>query len=128
MENAVSASSITSRPFDAEEVKALALATGADLVGIASTEILNQYPPDPSWPQTPGRLTSDAKSVIVLALRVPVASFRTKEPEPYQMVNMMINRRLDKQARKVSEQLERRGFFGLVMNNNSSDWELKSGT
>ena len=70
----------------------------------------------------------DAKSVIVLGLRVPVASFRTREPEPYQMVNMMINRRLDKIARKVSEALERRGYAGLVMNNNSSDWELKSGT
>ena len=124
----MSASSNASRPFDAEEVKAISLAAGADLVGIASAETLNQYPPDPRWPQTPGRLTPDAKSVIVLALRVPVASFRTKEPEPYQMVNMMINRRLDMQARKVSEQLERRGYFGLVMNNNSSDWELKSGT
>ena len=73
-------------------------------------------------------MTPDAKSVIVLALRVPVASFRTREPEPYQMMNMMINRRLDKIARRLSERLERLEYFGLVMNNNSTDWDLKSGT
>ena len=101
---------------------------GADLAGIASAETLNAFPPDPRWPQTPERMTPDAKSVIVLALRVPVASFRTREPEPYQMMNMMINRRLDKIARRVSEKLEKQGHFGLVINNNSTDWELKSGT
>lgn len=101
---------------------------GADLAGIAGAETLNAFPPDPRWPQTPERMSPDAKSVIVLALRVPVASFRTREPEPYQMMNMMINRRLDKIARRVSEKLEKRGHFGLVMNNNSTDWELKSGT
>ena len=101
---------------------------GADLAGIAGAETLNAFPPDPRWPQTPERMSPDAKSVIVLALRVPVASFRTREPEPYQMMNMMINRRLDKIARRVSEKLEKSGYFGLVMNNNSTDWELKSGT
>jgi epoxyqueuosine reductase QueG len=101
---------------------------GADLAGIAGAETLNAFPPDPRWPQTPERMSPDAKSVIVLALRGPVASFRTREPEPYQMMNMMINRRLDKIARRVSEMLEKRGNFGLVMNNNSTDWELKSGT
>jgi ferredoxin len=128
MEISMSANKTVKTELTATDVKAMALDAGADLVGIASAKTLNQFPPDPRWPQTPGRLSGDAKSVIVLALRVPVASFRTKEPEPYQMVNMMINRRLDKQARKVAEQLERQGFFGLVMNNNSSDWELKSGT
>jgi epoxyqueuosine reductase QueG len=110
------------------EVIRIAKEFGADLAGIASAPTLSDYPPDRRWPQTPERMTPDAKSVVVLALRVPVATFRTKEPEAYQMVNMMINRRLDKIARKVSEALERRGYFGLVMNNNSTDWELKSGT
>ena len=118
----------TSRTFDADEVKALSRAAGADIVGIASAETLNAYPPDPRWPQTPERISPDAKSVIILGMRVPVASFRTREPEPYQMMNMMILRRLDVVARRVSEALERRGFSGLVMNSNGSDWELKSGT
>jgi len=112
----------------AADVIQMAQDFGADLAGIASAETLNTFPPDPRWPQTPERMSPDAKSVIVLVLRVPVASFRTKEPEPYQMVNMLINRRLDKIARRVSEALEKRGHFGLVMNNNSTDWELKSGT
>ena len=112
----------------AADVIQMAQDFGADLAGIASAETLNAFPPDPRWPQTPGRMSPDAKSVIVLLLRVPVASFRTKELEPYQLINMLINRRLDKIARRVSEALEKRGYFGLVMNNNSSDWELKSGT
>lgn len=112
----------------AADVIQIAKDCGADLAGIASTKTLNAFPPDPRWPQTPARMSQDAKSVIVLVLRVPVASFRTKEPEPYQMINMMINRRLDKIARRVSEKLEKMGYFGLVMNNNSTDWELKSGT
>ena len=111
-----------------EMVIRIAKNCGADLVGVAGAATLNAFPPDPRWPQTPERMSPDAKSVIVLVLRVPAASFRAKEPEPYQMINMMINRRLDKIARRVSEALEKRGHFGLVMNNNSTDWELKSGT
>jgi epoxyqueuosine reductase QueG len=128
MENAVSKKTNASRIFDADEVKALSRVVGADIVGIASAETLNAYPPDPRWPQTPKRISPDAKSIIILGMRVPVASFRTREPEPYQMMNMMILRRLDVVARRVSEALERRGFSGLVMNSNGSDWELKSGT
>ncbi len=111
-----------------ETVIQIAKDCGANLAGIAGAATLNAFPPDPRWPQTPERMSPDAKSVIVLVLRVPVASFRTKEPESYQMINMMINRRLDKIARRVSEALERRGYFGLVMNNNSTEWEMKSGT
>ncbi|MBO33600.1 MAG: hypothetical protein QGF71_08275 [Rhodospirillales bacterium] len=111
-----------------EKVKQIVLDCGGDLAGIASTKTLNAFPPDPRWPQTPERMTPDAKSVIVIGLRVPVAGFRAREPEPYQMMNMMNNRRLDKIARKVSEVLEKQGYFGLVMNNNSTDWRLKSGT
>ena len=101
MENAVREKTNASRIFDADEVKALSRAVGADIVGIASAETLNAYPPDPRWPQTPKRISPDAKSIIILGMRVPVASFRTREPEPYQMMNMMILRRLDVVARRV---------------------------
>ncbi len=117
-----------SEALTSETVIQIAKDCGADLAGIAGAATLNAFPPDPRWPQTPERMSPDAKSVIVLVLRVPVASFRTKEPESYQMINMMINRRLDKIARRVSEALERRRYFGLVMNNNSTEWEMKSGT
>ncbi len=117
-----------SEALTSETVIQIAKDCGADLAGIAGAATLNAFPPDPRWPQTPERMSPDAKSVIVLVLRVPVASFRTKEPESYQMINMMINRRLDKIARRVSEALERRGYFGLVMNNKSTEWEMKSGT
>ena len=39
--------------MDAAAVKTLAKELGADLVGIASAEVLNAFPPDPKFPQTP---------------------------------------------------------------------------
>ncbi|MBO46657.1 MAG: hypothetical protein CMJ96_07135 [Planctomycetes bacterium] len=119
---------MTSPNFTAQEIKKLALDSGADLVGVVGADTLNAFPPDPRWPQTPGRITPDAKSVIVMALRVPAGAYRTKEPEPYHMVNMMTTRRLDKVAQRMSTTLERRGYFGLLLNNITTDWELKSGT
>ncbi len=43
--------------MDAAEVKRIAKELGADLVGIASAEMLNAYPPDPACPQTPDRIS-----------------------------------------------------------------------
>ena len=119
---------MTATKFTAEEIKKIARECGADLVGMVGANTLNKYPPDPRWPQTPGRITPDAKSVIVMGLRVPAGAFRANEPEAYRMMNMMVTRRLDKVARRVSEALERRNHFGLVLNNITTDWELKSGT
>ena len=53
--------------WDAARVKRRAMALGADLVGIASAETLNAFPPDPRWPQTPDRISPYCKSVIVVA-------------------------------------------------------------
>ena len=52
--------------MDAPQVKQLAKALGADLVGIASAATLNAFPPDPRWPQTPERISPYCKSVVVI--------------------------------------------------------------
>jgi len=39
--------------LDATVVKEKAKALGADLVGVVSAKTLNDFPPDPKWPQTP---------------------------------------------------------------------------
>lgn len=119
---------MTEARYTAQEIKQIARDCGADLVGIVGAETLNKFPPDPRWPQTPGRITPDSKSVVVMALRVPAGSYRAKEPDSYRMMNMMVTRRLDRVAQRLSENLERRGHFGLVLNNITTDWELKSGT
>lgn len=63
----------------AAAVKAKARALGADLVGIARGDVLDRHPPDPSRPQTPGRITSDdSRSVVVLARRLLTGINRLK--------------------------------------------------
>src|SRR5690349_12427989 len=62
--------------ISAESVKARARELGADLVGIASAQVLNASPPDPRWPQTPARISPHVKSVIVIAQHIPAGAFR----------------------------------------------------
>ena len=50
----------------AARVKARARELGTDLVGIASAQTLNAFPPDPRWPQTPERISPYVKSVITI--------------------------------------------------------------
>ncbi len=114
--------------LDASAVKAIARAAGADLAGIANAEVLNEYPPDPAHPQIPARITRQARNVIVIGKRVPVAGFRTKARAPYHNMTVMVLRRLDKIALRISQALERHGHFGVVAATNSTSWELKRGT
>ena len=73
--------------WDAARVKRRAKALGADLVGIASAETLNAFPPDPRWPQTPDRISPYCKSVIVVVSRIPVGAFRCKSNVPVQYLD-----------------------------------------
>jgi ferredoxin len=60
--------SIFRQPLTATDVKDKARELGADLVGIADGEVMNQNPPDPSDPRRPIDVTLlDYKRVIVLA-------------------------------------------------------------
>ena len=70
------------KEITAETVKQRARALGADLVGIADAAILNAFPPDPLWPQTPERISPYVKSVIVLVQHIPVGAFRCKSNVP----------------------------------------------
>jgi epoxyqueuosine reductase QueG len=65
--------------LDAAAVKAKAKTLGADLVGIARGDVLDRHPPDPSRPQTPGRITADdSRSVVVLARKLLTGLNRLK--------------------------------------------------
>ena len=56
------------QPVSAAEIKDKAYELGADLIGIADGEVMNQNPPDPSDPRRPIDMTTlDYKRVIVLA-------------------------------------------------------------
>lgn len=111
-----------------ESIKALALELGADLVGIVSTETLEAFPPDPRWPQTPGRIFPDARSAIILAHRIPVGTFRVKVGAVDRYMNTLVLRRIDRVSASLALRLEEMGHPSLAVITNETDWALKRGT
>ena len=111
--------------MEAQEVKDLAKSFGADLVGIASAEVLNAFPPDPLFPQTPERISPRVRSVIVIIQRIPVGAFRCKTNVPVQYINMLVLRRMDRIAYRVVEALERAGHPSFVTAAQETDWSYK---
>jgi epoxyqueuosine reductase QueG len=115
----------TEAKWDAARVKARAKALGADLVGIASADALNAFPPDPRWPQTPERISPYCRSVIVVANRIPVGAFRCKSNVPVQYLDMLVLRKMDRVAYRLAEALERDGHPTFVTAAQETEWELK---
>jgi ferredoxin len=109
----------------AETVKQRARALGTDLVGIADAAILNAFPPDPLWPQTPERISPYVKSVIVLVQHIPVGAFRCKSNVPVQYMDMLVLRKMDKVAFRLAEELEAAGHPAFVVPAQETEWNLK---
>src|SRR3954467_14250786 len=109
----------------AARVKARALELGADLAGIASCATLNAFPPDPRWPQTPDRILPSLKSAIVLVQRIPAGAFRALSNVPVQYMDMLVLRKMDKVAYRLSDELERAGHPTFVTAAQETDWSLK---
>lgn len=112
--------------LDADIVKEKAKALGADLVGIVGTDTLNEFPPDPKWPQTPDRISPHAKSVIVIAKRIPVGAFRAKSNIPVQYMDMLVLRAMDKAGYRLTEWLEGQGYPSFVTAAQETDWSYKN--
>ena len=115
----------TPAPLSAGFVKARARALGADLVGIASADTLNAFPPDPRWPQTPERISPYCKSVVVLAQRIPAGAFRCKTNTPVQYIDMLVLRKMDKVAYRLAAELEAAGHPSFVTASQETEWNLK---
>lgn len=111
--------------MDSQKVKSLAKELGADLVGITSAKVLNDFPPDPTVPQTPERISPYCKSVIVIASRIPVAVFRAKSGTAVQYMDMLVLRRMDRIAHKLASLLENEGHPSFVTAAQETDWDYK---
>jgi epoxyqueuosine reductase QueG len=112
-------------PIAAARVKARARELGADLVGIASAQTLNAFPPDPLWPQTPERISPYVKSVITIVQHIPAGAFRCRTNTPVQYMDMLVLRKMDKIAYRLAEELERVGHPSFVVPAQETDWNLK---
>jgi ferredoxin len=109
----------------AEDVKTKGREFGADLVGIASADVLNAFPPDPKYPQTPDRISDKVKSVVVVAQHIPAAVFRCKQMVPVQYMDMVILRRMDKVSARLAMWLEDQGHPAFVTAAQETDWNMK---
>jgi epoxyqueuosine reductase QueG len=109
----------------ADLVKERARALGADLVGVAGAAILNAFPPDPLWPQTPERISPYVKSVIVLVQHIPAGAFRCKSNVPVQYMDMLVLRKMDKVAFRLAEELESAGHPTFVVPAQETEWSYK---
>ena len=116
--------------FDLEAVivKEKARELGADLVGIASADILNKYPPDPKWPQTPDRISPYTKSAVVIAKRIPTGVFRAKTSLPVQYMDNLVLREIDKCAYRVADWLQREGHPSYISTSQETHWDYKGGS
>jgi len=112
-------------PVSADEVKARARVLGADLVGIASAQTLNAFPPDPLWPQTPERISPRVKSVITIVQHIPVGAFRCRTNTPVQYIDMLVLRKMDKVAYQIASELEAAGHPSFVVPAQETEWAYK---
>ena len=112
--------------LNVDTVKAYARALGAHLVGVASADTLNAFPPDPRYPQTPERVSPHCRSVIVIVQRIPAGAFRCKQNAAVQYIDMLVLRRMDKIAYRLAEWLERRGHPSFTAAAQETDWSYKN--
>jgi epoxyqueuosine reductase QueG len=112
-------------PVTADAVKQRARSLGADLVGIASAGVLNAFPPDPKWPQTPERISPHVKSIIVVVQHIPVGAFRCRQNVPVQYMDMLVLRKMDQVAHRLATELERAGHPSFVVPAQETEWTYK---
>lgn len=104
--------------ISAEDIKAKARALGADLVGIADGEAMNQNPPDPENPRRPKDISDyDADRVIVLAKRINSGTTRIKrwdERHKYYNDELAVTA-LEETALELVLWLENQGYPALIV-------------
>jgi epoxyqueuosine reductase QueG len=109
--------------IDANDVKYFARSIGADLVGIASTDRFEGAPPG----HRPEDLLPDAKSVIVIAKRIPLAVVRSIPSYHYAVSVEIINRELCSLSYRVAAYLEDLGYLALPLDNETGQEYFKEG-
>ena len=87
--------------------------------------MLNAFPPDPKWPQTPERISLHVKSVVVIIQHIPVGAFRCKQNVPVQYMDMLVLRKMDQVAWRLAQELERAGHPSFVVPAQETEWSYK---
>ena len=101
-----------------EEVKAYAYEMGGDLAGIASTSEFHGAPVG----HRPEDLLADAKSVIVIAKKIPLSVVRTIPSPVYSDTKRLLNEELRVLTYNISLFLEKKGYNALPIDPGISDF------
>ncbi|MGH7318954.1 MAG: hypothetical protein ACRELA_04910 [Candidatus Rokuibacteriota bacterium] len=112
--------------IDAATVKAKARELGADGVGIASAAVLNRYPPDPKYPQTPERIWAEARSCVAFFKRIPAGAFRARDQACVHHVDQLVLREMDKIGYRLARFLEECGHRAFQAAAQETVWEYKN--
>lgn len=114
---------------DAERVKAYAKEAGADVVGIADPDVLEENPPDPNYPQVPSRIWAEVESVVVIGIRTPLGEFLSDNHHCIGYLNQLVVHQIDRLshrvARFIEDELDERA---VQLANDETDPELKRGS
>ena len=105
-------------PLSADEVKNKVRELGANLVGIADGQIMNDNPPDPADPRRPSDITDhDAGRVIVIAKRLNTGTTRIKRwDERHKYYNdELTTTTLEEIALETVFWLENKGYPALIV-------------
>jgi epoxyqueuosine reductase QueG len=113
----------------AERVKDYSRSIGADLVGIADAEVLDNNPPDPNHPQVPSRIWNETNSVVVAGIRVPLGEFLSDNHHCIGYLNQLIVHKIDRISHRISHFIEDElGERALQVANDETDPDLKQGS
>ena len=110
-----------------EKVKKKAIELGADLVGVCSAKVINENPPDPSWPQTVDRLWQECRTVVAIAKRMPWGSVMQDKKISGTYPPNLVMARLDDIALDISYYIENQGGNACPVPQQITDTELKKG-
>lgn len=88
-------------------VKEYARDVGADLVGVADIDALEENPPNPEEPQVPSRIWPDEpETAVVMAQRMPMGEFLSDNQQAKGTVNARVSDRLGLVAHRVARFIE----------------------
>lgn len=122
--------SVFQAPIDAAAIKEKARQLGADLVGIADGEVMNNNPPDPEDPRRPSDITDfDADRVIILAKKLSSGTSRmTRWDERHKYYNDELTlTKLEEISLDLVYWLEDQGYPAIIIPPSHVDpWRYKN--
>lgn len=112
----------------ARTVKEYALEIGADIVGIADAETIEQNPPNPQEPQVPSRIWEKTDSIVVIGVRQPLGTYLSDDHYCVGRATSLVQRRTSRLGRSIAEFIEDElGDQALLMAGEETDPELHGG-